>query len=135
MSESDDLVDDELARLLGEAGGARDRDGAADDGERNGREHRDRGREAEHVTGTAARTPASVARKPSSDEARAVTMSPRALARHLEVERAFEHDQDEPERADDRHDRVDPVEVQAQRVEHLARDEPGDDQQHDARAA
>ena len=61
-----------------------------------------------------------------------VTMSPVRSRRDLEVERALEHDQDQPERADHGHHRIDPAQVQAQRVEDLPQHQPGDDQQHDA---
>ncbi len=58
-----------------------------------------------------------------------------ALACHREVERPFEDDEDEADGADHGNDRLDPVEVPAERVEDLPRDEARDDEQHHARDA
>ena len=60
---------------------------------------------------------------------------PDALARDGEVERAFEHDQDEPDRPQHRHDRRNPVEFDADGVEELPQRYPARDQQHDRRQA
>jgi hypothetical protein len=60
-----------------------------------------------------------------------VNESSEARPRDGEVERALQHDQDEPECPDHRDDGIDPVEVDADGAEDKAHDDARGDQQHD----
>ena len=126
------LVDDELARHFREPGGAGDRDGAADDRERDCHENRggrrqfERGDEerGEHRQGH---------HKSQKGRRHRDRDQPRPLARHGEVERALEHDQDQPERAQYLDHGLEPREIDPKWRERQPQRDPGGDQEHDAR--
>ena len=84
---------------------------------------------SDHAQNAASATSATP--KPSTAAALDTAMS-RVRSREIdEVERAFEDDQDEAQRAEDRDDRVDPLEAEPGGIERLPQRDADRDQQHD----
>ena len=126
------FVDDELAHAIRQSGRAGNRHRAADHRERDRRQHGRRNRHAERPRAEPGHSRERHAEAERCGRARRCDEAG-APARDGEIERAFEDDQDEAQRAEDRDDRLDPFQVEARGIERVPQHDAGHDQQHDGR--